>query len=582
MAQSDKEVSSSLNEDIILSIKDGATELEESKLIMSVTTSCEFQKLASAEIVFNDGGKSDDDFTIGQSESLSVGKELEVSVGGSEKQETVFKGVVVKNAMHLSKGSTELVVTLKHIAYKMTLERKIRSFEDVTDSEIINEICSEYGISADVEDTNVTHERMVQYNCTDWDFINMRAEANGLLLFTSNDGIVAKVPVLDDDPVLTLTNDFNINEVNLEMDGRYSFENFVTRAWNYTSQQEEEVSEKGNQFDFPQGDADSTKLASLTGNSDANTFFMGSCENSDGLVAETKAMVMRNNLSRIVGDVNIAGNASLLPSNMVEFEGIGKKFNGKTIVSSVRHTVKPGQWETQLEVGFGNILYISKYDDVIAEPANGAVPGVNGLQIAKVDALEGDPLSEGRIYLRLMNSENTKLWARIATLDAGNERGSFFLPELEDEVIVGFVDDDPNKAVVLGMLHNSQAPHPCEITDDNNIKGFTTREKIVLEFDDDKKAVRIETPGGNKILISDDEKGISLVDQNGNSIVMNDQGVNIESKKALTIKAAQDVNIEGTNINIKANAQFKAEGSASAEVSSGGTMVVKGGIVQIN
>ena len=105
---------------------------------------------------------------------------------------------------------------------------------------------------------------------------------------------------------------------------------------------------------------------------------------------------------------------------------------------------------------------------------------------------------------------------------------------------------------------------------------------MILLQKNDKKAVRIETPGGNKILISDDEKGISLVDQNGNSIVMNDQGVNIESKKALTIKAAQDVSIEGTNINIKANAQFKAEGSASAEVSSGGTMVVKGGIVQIN
>lgn len=582
MAQSDKDISLNLNGDVILSIKEGGSDIKDSQFIMSVTTNSEFQKLATAEIIFNDGGKSDEDFVIGQSDSLAIGKELEIGVGNADKQEVVFKGVVVKNAMHLSKGSTELVVTLKHPAYKMTLDRKFRSFEDKTDSDIISEICGEYGINADVESTSVTHERMMQYNCTDWDFINMRAEANGLLLFTSNEGIIAKAPAIGDEPVIKLTNDFNINEVNLEMDGRYSFDNFVTKAWNFTSQQEEEVSEKGNQFDFPQGDTDSAKLASLSGNSDAISFVMGNCENPDGLTAEAKAIVMRHNLSRIVGDVNIAGNATLQPSQMVEFEGIGKRFNGKTIVSSVQHVVKPGFWETMLEVGFGNILYISKYDDVVAQPANGSVAGVNGLQIAKVDALEGDPLSEGRIYLRLMNGENTKLWARIATLDAGNERGSFFMPELDDEVIVGFVDGDPNRAVVLGMLHSSQAPHPVEIKDDNHIKGFTTREKIILEFDDEKKAIRIETPGGNKVLISDDEKGISLVDQNGNTMVMNDQGINIESKKALTIKAAQDVSIEGMNVNIKANAQFKAEGSASAEVSSGGSMVVKGGIVQIN
>ena len=156
------------------------------------------------------------------------------------------------------------------------------------------------------------------------------------------------------------------------------------------------------------------------------------------------------------------------------------------------------------------------------------------------------------------------------------------MPEIDDEVVVGFIDGNPNQAVVLGMLHSSQATSPYELTDDNNIKGFVTREKIIIEFDDEKKTLKFATPGGNTILISDDKKGISFEDQNGNTIVMNDQGVTIESKKALTLKATQDVNIEGTNINIKANAQLKATGNASAEISASGNTVVKGAIVQIN
>ena len=170
----------------------------------------------------------------------------------------------------------------------------------------------------------------------------------------------------------------------------------------------------------------------------------------------------------------------------------------------------------------------------------------------------------------------------MATLDAGNKRGSFFMPEIDDEVIVGFVDGDPHNAVVLGMLHSSQAPMPLEITDENHQKGFFSRENIQLLFDDEKKSLLMETPGGNKLLISDDEKGVSLEDQNGNTIVMNDQGITIESKKNLTLKASHDISIEGMNVNVKANAQLVAQGTSSTEVSASGNTVIKGGLVQIN
>ena len=71
-------------------------------------------------------------------------------------------------------------------------------------------------------------------------------------------------------------------------------------------------------------------------------------------------------------------------------------------------------------------------------------------------------------------------------------------------------------------------------------------------------------------------------DENGNKLVMNADGILIESAKDLIMKASGDVTVEGTNVSYAANAQYKAEGGAGAELSSGANVVVKGAIVQIN
>ena len=103
-----------------------------------------------------------------------------------------------------------------------------------------------------------------------------------------------------------------------------------------------------------------------------------------------------------------------------------------------------------------------------------------------------------------------------------------------------------------------------------------------LEFDDDKKHVIVETPGGNRITVSDDEGGILFEDQHGNKVTLNSDGITLDSAKDLVLKAKGDVKAEGTNINFNANAQLVAKGSGSAEISSSGNTVVKGSLVQIN
>ena len=228
------------------------------------------------------------------------------------------------------------------------------------------------------------------------------------------------------------------------------------------------------------------------------------------------------------------------------------------------------------------IPFHRRFSDISTDPADGAMGATHGLQVAVVVALEGDPEGEERIQVNLMGEDTAPVWARVAAPYAGEGRGLVFLPEIGDEVIVGFMGGNPSEAVVLGSLHSSGAASPTEKSDDNNIKGMVTREGIRLEFDDEKKHVVVETPGGNRITVSDDEGGILLEDGNGNKVTLSSDGILLDSAKDVSVKAKGDVKIEGTNITLSANAQLSAKGNGSAEISSSGNTVVKGSLVQIN
>jgi uncharacterized protein involved in type VI secretion and phage assembly len=201
-----------------------------------------------------------------------------------------------------------------------------------------------------------------------------------------------------------------------------------------------------------------------------------------------------------------------------------------------------------------------------------------------VTQLENDPDGENRILVRMpIISGNEKgIWARVSTLDAGKDRGSFFLPEIGDEVIVGFINGDPDHPVVLGMMNSSAKPAPLTASDDNHEKGFTTRSKMKFIFNDDKKSVVLETPAGKKITVDEDAGIIQIEDDFMNKITMDSAGIALESPKDITIKANGDVKIDGMNVTITANAQFKASGNAGAEVSTGAIAILKGSMVQIN
>jgi uncharacterized protein involved in type VI secretion and phage assembly len=182
----------------------------------------------------------------------------------------------------------------------------------------------------------------------------------------------------------------------------------------------------------------------------------------------------------------------------------------------------------------------------------------------------------------MVNDQDDGIYARVATLDAGDNRGTFFRPEVDDEVIVGFMNDDPANPVVLGMLHSSAKSAPLEPDDQNPEKGYVSRSGIKLIFNDDKNSIHIETPGNRVFEMNDDDNSITVQDANGNKMVIDNNGISIESATDLTIKGGSSISISAPQISIKADGTLSAEASGSTSVSSDGVMEIKGSLVKIN
>ena len=561
------------------------TQLGSEFAVRSVVVSKSVNKIPTARLILEDGDIASSDFPSSNSNELLPGAEIEIKMGYRGNYETVFIGIIVKHGIKTRQHERSLLtLELKDSAIKMTIGRKNKYFKDASDSDIIEEILDENGLDKDVETTAVNHTEMVQYYCTDWDFIISRAEANGMLVFVNDRTVEVKPPDLSQETILTLAYGNNIHEFDTEIDARDQHNAVESNAWDFALQ--EMISSEAADPGIPeQGNISNSDLADVIG-LDSLPFKHSGRVNSEELQSWADARLLRSKLAKVRGRIRILGFNGIKPGDVVELEGMGDRFNGTAFVSSVGHYYGPGApWYTDLEIGLSQEWLIEHFDNVMAKPSSALLPGINGLQIGIVTAIHNDPDSEDRIQIRLpvVDPGDEGIWARIATLDAGDSRGSFFRPEVDDEVIVGFINDDPRDAIVLGMLNSSAKPAPITATEENNEKGFITRDELKLLFDDDKKSVSIETPNGNTVVLSDEEGSIILEDENGNKITMDSSGITLDSASDLTIKAAAEIKIEsGSNMDLSAGAQFKAEGGAGAELSSGAVVVVQGSLVQIN
>jgi Rhs element Vgr protein len=374
------------------------------------------------------------------------------------------------------------------------------------------------------------------------------------------------------------------------MDARTQWKNVEASSWDYANQQ---------LFRADTSEASSfTQHGNIAGDELANTINLPKYQlhHSGHLLEQelqdwTDGIMLRSRLSKIRGRAKFSGFAGIKPGDMVRLEGIGNRFKGKSFVTAVKQEIGNGMWDTHIQFGLDPRRYIFEHNNLNDAQSGGLVGAIHGLQIGKVVQLQNDPDGQDRILVKIPVIDNNAqgVWTRMASLDAGAGRGTFFRPEIDDEVIVGFINDDPRDAVVLGMLHSSAKPAPIKAQDVNHEKGFTTRSKMHIHFNDNTKTITIDTPAGNKIMLDESAMKIEIKDQSNNKITMEPGGIKMESPMNIDIKAGAvlslsagaSLSISAPALSMKADANVSIEG-ATAKFASQGPNVISGLPVMIN
>ena len=550
--------------------------------VISIVVSKEINKISSANIIIQDGSASKQDFEISNEETFIPGKEIEILAGYRTDTDPIFKGIIIKHGIKVkSNGNSMLVLDCKDEAVKLTIGAKNKYFVDKKDSEVIEEIIGTYSLDADIEATDVTQKDLVQFNCTDWDFILSRAEANGKICINNDGAIQIKAPALDGASALTLAYGKDIIDFDAAMDARTQYQAVKAVTWDTVNFDIAETDATDPAMDG-NGNITPSDLAAVIGLEALNLKHTGMLPQEE-LQAWADAQLLRSRLSKIRGRVRFMGSSLLNPGDVLTLEGLGDRMNGDVYVSAIRHEISEGTWYTDAQFGLSADWFTQTYS-VNALPASGMLPAIQGLQIGIVSQLESDPDGEDRILVKMPIIDNNEsgVWARVACIDAGDNRGTFFRPEIDDEVVVGFLNNDPRKPVVLGGLNSSSKPSPSPATDDNHEKGYISRSEMKMIFNDEKKSVLIETPGGKSVTMDEDAGVIKMEDENGNKITMNADGITIESKKKITLKTNDDIEIQGKDIKNTAQASFKADGTGGIELTSSAIAKLKGSLVQIN
>jgi Rhs element Vgr protein len=549
--------------------------------VLNIIVQNEINSIAKSTIILQDGSAGEQGFATSNSSELIPGKKIEIKAGYATSEETIFKGIIIKHSIKARKDASVLVIESRHEAIKMTTKIRNNYFHDLTDAEIADQLCRENGLTLDADTTSFQHKEIVQFNCTDWDFMLCRAEENGCWVTTEDTSkLKFKAPDFTQAPILTLAFGSTIKELDAEIDARNQYEILKTISWNPAEQ--EVIDSEAQDPSIPAAsNIAANDLAKVTGNTEMEIRHPGLSE--EALQVWANSIFKKYKLSKIRGRLKIDGIHTPLPAHLIELQNVGERFEGKVMVTAVRHHIEKSNWETFIQFGDSPVRFAEKFK--LEQPlASALVPAVQGLQIGIVTNLE-DPDGEDRIQVRLpmVHKTDEGAWMRLGTLDAGTNRGWVFRPELEDEVIVGFLNADPRFGVILGKLHSSKLNAPIAASNNNHEKGYVSRSEMKFIFNDEKKSITIETPGGHKAILNDDDTSITLEDSNGNKLVMNQDGIEIESIKDFKIKAAKDIKGDADfNLELKAGANAKVEGSAGAEISSGAATAVKGSVVQIN
>lgn len=542
--------------------------------------------------------------------TFALGKPIVALFDGPGGGEPVFDGEIVEVELALEDGDYRLVVRAFDRLHRLARGTKNRAFLQVSDDDIARKIAGECGLSLQGSGGGEVLPYVLQAGESALTFLQRRAAASGRLLYVDGTKLCFKEPAPDADATTPI-----------ELKAHVDLLRFRARA--STIEQVDKVVVRGwdvQKKDVVTGQSERVGLRPKVGQSTGTTstwFSMAAgLEQHDVTVATaTSAEKMAGGrlLSRasrfVEAEAEAVGNPKLLAGVAVKLSGVGTRFGGTYYVTAATHRYRPEE-SYRVELSVSGVNPATLLATLLPEPP---APSLRGLVPAVVTD-NNDPQKLGRVKVKLpwLGPDVESDWARAVAVGAGPTRGVQWIPEVNDEVLVGFADGDLGTPYVLGGLWNGKDAPPLA-PGAFVAGGKVTKRKLItragheITFDDDDGAggILIKDKDGNQIEIKTREKLVTITSK-GDIKFSAEKGIALAAKGAITIeaqgelsldtraafgvKAAQDVKLEATGAaTLKGAAGATVDGTSqvqikgvNARLEGSAVAEVKGAIVKLN
>lgn len=549
--------------------------------------------------------------------SLDVGKEVVVTVNKT----LLFQGEMTALEPAFDQdGRATVLLRAYDKSHRLHLGRQTRTFVHKSDSQIVQSIAGEAGLSAQVDATSPTHEYVLQFNQTNMEFLLARAARNGYQVYGAEGTLYFKKGDWSRGQGPTLTWEENLRSFRPRLTTAHQANTVVVRGWDgkgKTAIEAQATQSSG----LNQGGLDQT------GGLKAQSAFGAAKEvvvdRPVVTVDEATAIATgrSNDLSRdfVQAEGICFGDPKLKAGYKVTVEGVGTRFGGSYYLTSARHVLSGGRYETAFSVSgrLPDTLHQLLGDAQGDEQAQGRVRGVVTALVTNLN----DPDNLGRVKVKFpwlgSSPEIESDWMRQASPMAGAQRGLMIVPEVNDEVLVAFEHGDVHHPYIVGGLWSTTDKPPrqnSEATGEGKVNQRVLKTRaghlIVLDDKQGEEQISVTSKGGHTVVLNDKSgsESITIRDRTGNNEMAIDSAKNsvtikcqgdfsVTAQGKITLKSTQDMSLESiANAKVKATqlgleatakgelkgATVSVNGTGQTEVKSAGILQIQGSLVKIN
>lgn len=561
----------------------------------------------------------DDRNAIADDSRFEIGAALKVAVAQTQTT-TIFDGEITELESAFDERGFTVVVRAMDKTHRLLRGRKVEAFINQTYAKIVQNVALAAGVEAKVGNDIIQRPHTLRLNETPWEFINRLAQEVGWVV-GSEEGKLTFLPPppVDEAPkpgsvkqvnTTQLVAGENLLEARVVVTVAGQVSKVKTRGWDPLTKRAvvAEADAKTTAAKTPLGDP--KKLSMLFGDAEdvvvATPYTTQAEANAAALGrAERVASAHSELVGVTVGDPKLMAGAAISVGNL------GKRFAGSYVLTEVRHSISTDGYRCEIAATGSREHSLLGAVGGTAEDVRWRVPGVAPAIVTNIN----DPDQLGRIKVKLpwLDDNVETGWIRVSHMAASNGYGALFMPEVGDEVLVGFDRGDLNHPYVIGHLYNGSDKPGKDWTEAvKNGKSVTrritsrTRQGLVFFDDDSNKGLRVRTGNEKNWIDLNETKTLIDVNSQGNVSILAGGDITIEAKGNMTLKAANKltlngqmgVSIQGQSIEAKAQTGATVDAGAGAlslkgmsgelaanatcTVKSTGILTVQGSLVKIN